>query len=80
MKYASDFRRMALDALQGNWRVAILTGFVASLIGATAARVAATMDWRIHTVEVNMISASSTIQVTVERPMRPVVSRLNSRR
>ena len=26
---------MALDALQGNWRVAILTGFVASLMGAS---------------------------------------------
>ena len=35
MKYASDFRRIALDALQGNWRVAILTGFVASLMGAS---------------------------------------------
>ena len=35
MKYASDFRRAALDALQGNWRVAILTGFVASLMGAS---------------------------------------------
>lgn len=33
--YASDYRRMALDALQGNWRVAILTGFVAPLVGAT---------------------------------------------
>ena len=35
MKLASDFRRLALDALQGNWRVAILTGFVASLMGAS---------------------------------------------
>ena len=35
MKLASDFRRAALDALQGNWRVAILTGFVASLMGAS---------------------------------------------
>ena len=35
MKLASDFRRIALDALQGNWRVAILTGFVASLMGAS---------------------------------------------
>ncbi len=37
MKYASDFRRIARDALRGNWRVAILTGFVASLIGANLA-------------------------------------------
>lgn len=35
MNYASDFRRMALDALQDNWRTAILTGFVASLMGAS---------------------------------------------
>ena len=34
MKLASDFRRIAREALFGNWRVAILTGFVATLIGA----------------------------------------------
>ena len=35
MNYASDFRRMALDALQGNWRTAVLTVFFASLMGAS---------------------------------------------
>lgn len=35
MKYAYDFRAIARDALRGNWGIAILTGFVASLIGAT---------------------------------------------
>jgi uncharacterized membrane protein len=35
MKYASDFRKTARDALRGKWGVAVLTGFVASLIGAT---------------------------------------------
>lgn len=35
MKYASDFRRIARDALRGNWGVAGATGFVAALIGAT---------------------------------------------
>lgn len=35
MKYASDFRRIAREALQGNWIVAGWTGFVAALIGAT---------------------------------------------
>lgn len=35
MTYAAGFRQIARDALRGNWRVAILTGFVASLIGAT---------------------------------------------
>ena len=34
MKYAADFRKIARDALHDNWRVAISTGFVASLIGA----------------------------------------------
>ena len=34
MKYAEDFRAIARDALRGRWKVAILTGFVASLIGA----------------------------------------------
>ena len=35
MKTASDFRRIARDALYGKWPVAILTGFVASLLNAT---------------------------------------------
>ena len=35
MNYASDFRRMAREALQGNWRTAVLTGFVGSLMGAS---------------------------------------------
>lgn len=34
MKYASDFRQIARDALRGNWGVAVLTGFVAPLLGA----------------------------------------------
>ena len=34
MKYAADFRADAREALRGRWPVAILTGFVASLIGA----------------------------------------------
>ena len=37
MKYAADFRMIARDALRGRWTVAILTGFVASLIGACVA-------------------------------------------
>ena len=34
MKYSEDFRAIARDALRGRWKVAILTGFVSSLIGA----------------------------------------------
>ena len=34
MKYAEDFRAIARESLRGRWKVAILTGFVASLIGA----------------------------------------------
>ena len=34
MKCAADFRAEARDALRGRWPIAILTGFVASLIGA----------------------------------------------
>ena len=37
MKYAADFRAEARYALRGRWPVAILTGFVASLIGACIA-------------------------------------------
>lgn len=34
MKYAADFRRIARDALRGKWPIAVLTGFIASLMGA----------------------------------------------
>ena len=37
MKLAADFRALAREALAGRWRVAVLTGFVASLIGAEIA-------------------------------------------
>lgn len=34
MKCAADFRAIARDALRGKWALAVLTGFIASLIGA----------------------------------------------
>ena len=34
MKYAADFRRIARSALSGRWTIAVLTGFLASLVGA----------------------------------------------
>lgn len=37
MKYAEDFRAIARDALRGNWPIAVLTGFIASLMGACIA-------------------------------------------
>lgn len=33
MKYAADFRRIAREALCGKWPIAVLTGFIASLLG-----------------------------------------------
>ena len=35
MHYASDFRRMAREALSGRWMLAVGTGFVATLLGAS---------------------------------------------
>ncbi|MBR2310422.1 MAG: DUF975 family protein [Oscillospiraceae bacterium] len=35
MKYAADFRAIARGALRGKWSTAVLTGFIAALIGAT---------------------------------------------
>lgn len=34
MLFAADFRRIAQDALRGNWALAIGTGFIATLLGA----------------------------------------------
>lgn len=36
MKYAADFRRIAREALSGRWTVAVITGLIASLLGAGA--------------------------------------------
>ncbi len=33
MKLASDFRRIARDALKGNWAIAVGAGFIASVLG-----------------------------------------------
>jgi len=35
MKFAKDFRKIARDSLWGKWRVAVLAGFVAPLLGAS---------------------------------------------
>lgn len=34
MKYASDFRTLARDALKGRWAIAVIAGLIASLLGA----------------------------------------------
>lgn len=36
MKYASDFRTIARDALRGRWGIAVIAGLIASLLGAIA--------------------------------------------
>ena len=38
MKFAADFRRSAREALYGKWGLAVLAGFIASLLGATSSR------------------------------------------
>ena len=36
MKYAADFRSIARNALSGRWAIAVITGLIASLLGAVA--------------------------------------------
>lgn len=36
MKYASDFRSIARNALRGRWGIAVIAGLIASLLGAVA--------------------------------------------
>ena len=36
MKSASEFRAIARDALQGNWKTAVLVGLVAGILGGTS--------------------------------------------
>ena len=37
MKYASDFRAIARNALKGKWGIAVVAGLIASLLGAIGA-------------------------------------------
>ena len=37
MKVSADYRMLALDALRGKWKTAVLTGIAASALGATIA-------------------------------------------
>lgn len=34
MKFSADYRALALDALRGRWKTAVLAGLVASVLGA----------------------------------------------
>ena len=38
MKISADYRMLALDALRGKWKTAVLTGIAASALGATIVR------------------------------------------
>ena len=52
---------------------------VSQVPGVTACSVALPVAWRIHTVEVNMISTSNTTHTTGERPRRRAPSLRNRR-
>lgn len=34
MKFSADYRALALDALRGRWKTAVLAGLIASVLGA----------------------------------------------
>jgi uncharacterized membrane protein len=46
MYYASDFRRIAREALQNNWGLAIITGLVAGLLGVESSFNMPNFQWR----------------------------------
>lgn len=42
----NNYKQTALDALRGNWKTAVLTGFVASLIGGTLVTTSTNFDFK----------------------------------
>ncbi len=44
MRYSADYKQIALNSLRGKWPVAVLTGFVASLIGGSTVSVSGSSD------------------------------------
>lgn len=43
---SKTYKRAALDALRGNWKTAVVTGFVASLIGGTLVTTSTSFDFK----------------------------------
>ncbi|MBE5818363.1 MAG: hypothetical protein E7312_04830, partial [Clostridiales bacterium] len=39
MKYASDFRKSARDALRGRWGIAVVAGLIMNVVGAGVASI-----------------------------------------
>lgn len=64
MKYASDFRAIARDALRGKWVIAVIVGLVAALLGAGSDGPRVKLNISDHGANLNFGFAGQTIYST----------------
>lgn len=64
MKYASDFRAIARDALRGKWVIAVIAGLVAALLGAGSDGPRVKLNISDHGANLNFGFAGQTIYST----------------
>ena len=68
MKYASDFRAIARDALRGKWVIAVIVGLVAALLGAGSDGPRVKLNISDHGANLNVGVAGQTIYSTGGSP------------
>ena len=68
MKYASDFRAIARDALRGKWVIAVIVGLVAALLGAGSDGPRVKLNINDHGANLNVGFAGQTIYSTGGSP------------
>ena len=68
MKYASDFRAIARDALRGKWVIAVIAGLVAALLGAGSDGPQVKLNIGDHGANLNVGFAGQTIYSTGGSP------------
>lgn len=68
MKYASDFRAIARDALRGKWVIAVIVGLVAALLGAGSDGPQVKLNISDHGANLNVGVAGQTIYSTGGSP------------
>ena len=68
MKYASDFRAIARDALRGKWVIAVIVGLVAALLGAGSDGPRVKLNISDHGANLNFGVAGQTIYSTGGSP------------
>ncbi len=53
--FASDYRRLGRESLEGNWKISVLVAFLAALLGGSAAASGINLDWNLDEDEKQLL-------------------------